>query len=205
MKKMFVSLLISVCASIAIAASPPEISVVDAGQKSFVLYIDNAKSGFVHVTLKDVKGVVLLTDRVKNEESFARKYNLVNLPAGEYLLFIEDGARMIAQPIAVGNDDLVIQATLATKLFAPAIQMSQDKLDFTMLCLDATPVTIEIIDETGRENYAATTIEQGSVQRRFDISNLEPGRYTIVTKVQGGNFEKVYREVFTLGTDIASR
>ncbi|HLF64477.1 MAG TPA: hypothetical protein VI603_12020 [Saprospiraceae bacterium] len=202
MMKNFAALLICLSATLGFATSAPEVTIVDAGQKSFALYIENAESGFVHVALKDVHDVVLLSDRVKNEEAFARKYNLVNLPAGDYFLFVEDGARTIVQPIALTEDGLAINEKMV-QVFAPAIMVNHDKLDFTMLCLDETSVTIEIIDDEGRENYAATTLEQGSVQRRFDISALESGKYTVVTKIEGENFEKVYREVFTLGDDIA--
>ncbi len=201
--KNFATLLICLYATIGIAESGPSITVVDAGEKSFALYIENTESGLVQIGLKDGNGVTLLNDRVRNQASFARKYNLVNLPAGEYILFVEDGSKTTAQPITLNSDGLEIPEEKKMKIFAPAILINQNKLDFTMLCLRETSVTIKIFDETGNENYLATTLEKGSVQRRFDISSLDSGRYTIVTSLEGENFNKVYSEVFTLGQDIA--
>jgi hypothetical protein len=83
--------------------------------------------------------------------------------------------------------------------------MHGQKLDYTLLCLNPSAVSIEIIDEVGRKNYTATNAEHGSVQRRFDITALSPGTYTIVTRIQNDQFEKRYTEIFTVGNAVASR
>lgn len=201
--KNVLTMLICAATSLAIAGSNPEVSVIDAGQKSFALYINNVESNFVYVSLKDKHGQVLLNDRVKRTDAFARKYNLVNLPAGEYSLLIEDGSKTVTQPIIVDAKALVIPENQMTTVFAPAVQLSNNKLDFTMLCLNETAVTIVIVDDQGRTDYTATTTEQGSVQRRFDISALGSGQYTLITKLKGASFEKEYREIFTLGAEVA--
>lgn len=185
------------------AGSVPEITIVDAGHKSFTLYVDGPHSSFVQVSLKDQDGLVLLSDRIRNEASFTRKYNLINLPDGAYTVWVEDGTKTVAQGLTLEGQELVVQEDRQLVLFAPAIKVNQEKLDFTLLCLDPAAVTIEISDEYGRENYVSTSQEQGSVQRRFDITKLDPGKYVILTRVEWGNVVKEYREVFTLGTEIA--
>ena len=198
----FITLLLCI-ATFVVRASSPEVTVVDAGQKSFALYIENAESNYIQVALKDKNGVTLVNDRIRKADSFGRKYNLVNLPAGDYQLFVEDGPKIVTQPITVNETSLQIPVQRKTEIFAPAVQLNQDKLDYTLLCLNPTAVTIEIIDEVGHTNYAASTEEKGSIQRRFNLSNLSSGQYTIITKLKGDSYEKTYREVFTLGAEIA--
>lgn len=202
MKNVFV-LLICLIASFGNAASSPDVSVVNTGNKSFALYMDNACSGFVQVKLTDKDGIVLLNDHVKSIPAFARKYNLVNLPGGDYVLSVESGTSTVLQTITVFTDGLMIPTEKKAVIFAPAIRVGHEKLDLTLLCLNESAVTIEIIDDEGRSNYAATTQEKGSVERRFNVTNLTPGRYTVITTVKGKNFTHVYNEVFNHGTEIA--
>jgi len=187
------------------AGSSPEVSVVYAGNKTFALYLDQAQKETQLVKLKDKYGQVLLSDRARTTESFARRYNLMNLPAGEYFLTVEDGTRTFVQPITVTINALNIPENALKTVFTPSVVVSTARIDYTLLCLDETAVTIEIIDEFGRKNYTATTQEQGSVQRRFDIRSLTPGTYSVVTKLKDNQFEKRYTEVFTIGEIVASR
>jgi hypothetical protein len=202
LKNVFV-VLICMIATIGIAASSLDVSVVNAGKKSLAIYMDNVQSTVIYVKLTDKDGIILLNDRVKSTPSFARKYNLENLPGGDYVLSIESGMRTVLQPITVSDGGLMIAHQEMSSVFAPSIQVKNEKLDLTLLCLKESAVTIEIIDEDGHTNYVATTREKGSVERRFNISNLRPGRYKVVTTVAGENFRNVYDEVFTRGIEVA--
>jgi len=201
-KNLF-ALVIGLIATIGIAVASPDVSVVNVGNKSFALYMNNVNNADVRVTLTDKEGVVLLNDRVKKAAAFARKYNLQNLPEGDYALSVVNGSETVVQPITVSGNNLEISSDKMISVFAPAIQVKSEKLDFTLLCLNESTVTIEITDEYGRVNYNATTHEKGSVERRFNIANLSPGTYTLVTTVHGDNFTQRYNEVFTRGGDIA--
>jgi len=201
--KSFFTLLICMIAGLAIAGSP-DITISNAGQKSFTVNMETVHSQVIYVKITDDNGVTLLNDRVKNQESFARKYNLVNLPAGEYTLSVETGAKTYLQPIVVGDKDLTIPKEDMMSVFSPAVRLNQDKLDFTLLCLHDAAVTIEIYDADGNVDYSGTTQERGSVQKRFDISNLTAGKYTVMTTVQGPTFTKVYDNKFVVTPSLAS-
>lgn len=201
--KNLATLLLCLTATLAIGNSGPGVTVVGTDEQSIAVYVNHAGNKTVQIGLKDAQGFTLLNDRVKNETSFARKYNLENLPAGEYTLFVEQGNKTTIQPVSLTNDGIFIPEGSASNVFAPAILVADDKVDFTMLCLNDAEVTIRIVDELGRDNYVATTHEKGSVQRRFDISALDAGRYTIITSLDGQNFDKVYSESFTLGEEVA--
>ena len=205
MMKSVATLMLCLSTLLVSAGSSPDVTVVHTGNKSFALYLGDTQREVQFVKLKDMNGQVLLSDRAKGVESFSRKYNLVNLPAGKYFLSIEDGSRTMIQPITVTADALEIPEHEMKTVFMPAVVVASEKLDYTLLCLDETSVTIEIIDELGRKNYSATTTEQGSVQRRFDITALTPGTYTMVTRLKDDQFEKRYTEVFTIGEIVANR
>ena len=186
----------------AFAGNTPEIRVIHAGKKTFAVYFDNETNGMYSLRLKDRDGVVLLSDRLNGPKEFGRKYNLSNLPAGNYYLFIEQGGRTVVQPVALSTEDVTVMAGQVT-LFTPSVRVTGDKLDYTLLCLNEMPVTIEIVDELGRPNYDVTKNEKGSVQRRFDIRSLSSGTYRIVTTLHGPDYDKQYSEVFTVGEALA--
>ena len=203
--RKFVALLICLITTLTVAGISPEVTIKETGQKSFTVYIDNTLGGKVDIYLKDVNGELLESDRMSKQEAITWKYNLENLPVGEYKLFIEDGAKTITQTIVVNEDHVAVPKNLRAEYFAPTVVLNDDNLDFTMLSPQETLVIIEIIHETGYKNYSVGTCEKGAVQRRFDISALEPGTYTIATHVEGQNFETVYYETFTVGGDVAGR
>ena len=203
MRKNLTTLVICLVSTMAIAGMPPEVLVSKTDEKAFTLSMDNTGGEAVLVTLKDVDGNILQSDRIRKQEPFSRKYNLSDLPVGEYKLFVEDGARTSSHVIIVNENGIKVPKHLMAEYFAPAIVVNEDNLDFTMLCLRETLVAVEIRDEEGRINYSEGMCEQGSMQRRFDISDLEPGTYTITTSIEGQNFETRYYEEFTVGPDMA--
>jgi hypothetical protein len=203
LKKMLTVMLLAVCTLPAMAGSTPDIKIVHAGGKSIAVYVEVAAGDATQlIKLRDVNGSILLTDRVKNQSVFAKKYNMVNLPAGQYYVLVEDQQRTLVQPVTVTKDNASVNDKPVT-LFAPAVDISTHKIDLTLLHLSQAPVTIEIRDEWGRKNYSETTTEHGSVQRRFNISALTPGNYTITTKVQNRGVERTFRESFTFGETLA--
>lgn len=185
-------------AVVSVVAAEPEVSLVGAGQKSFALYLDDVRSKSVSVQILDARGVVLLEDRVKTQRTLGRKYNLSNLPAGEYNVFVEDGALTIVQPITLGHTTVQIHEERTTRFFQPALRSRDDKLDFTLLCVDPSAVAISIFDPAGNLAYSSATSESGSMQRRFDLSALESGNYIVLTHVRRGNLEKSWRNVIAV-------
>jgi hypothetical protein len=203
--KNVATLLVCLISISVFAGSSPDVSVVYVGKKTIALYLGHAEDNVQMVRLKDVNGSVLLTDRVKSAEASGRRYNLANLPAGKYTLMIENDGRTVMQPMTITSEAINLAREDMKTLFAPAVRMHGQKLDYTLLCLNPAAVSIEIIDDEGRKNYNATNAEHGSVQRRFDITALSPGTYTIVTRIQNDQFEKRYTEIFTVGNAVASR
>lgn len=186
-----------------VAGTNPGLTIVSSGDQTFALYLHAEKSTPYFVKLKDASGHVLLMDKIAQPNAFSRKYNLENLPDGNYFVFVEGGSKTVVQPITMQCHSVVIDPDAQLTLFAPAVRIGEGKVDFTLLCLDETKVTIEINDDLGQKIYTGTSDEQGSIQRRFDISSLEDGSYRIVTTVRDGNVQKHYSEFFTVGDALA--
>jgi hypothetical protein len=201
--KNFATLVLCLITTMVFAGISPEVAIKETDQKAFTLYIDNTNGGRVDVYLKDANGELLQSERIKKPEAITQKYNLENLPVGEYKLIIEDGPKTITQTIVLGEYRLTVPKNLRAEYFEPTVVLNNDNLDFTMLTPHETLVVIEIIDENGFKNYSVGTCEKGTVQRRFDISALEPGTYTVATHVEGQNFETVYHDTFTIGSTVA--
>lgn len=201
--KIFATLVICCLTNLSFASISPEVTIKATGTKKFTVSIDNTNGGRVDVLLKDINGEVLQNDRIRKRAVISQSYNLERLPVGEYKLYIEDGAKTITQSIVVNEHRVTVPKNLKAEYFAPAVVVNNDKLDFTMLCPRETLVIIEIIHETGHKNYSMGTCEKGSVQRRFDISALEPGVYTVATHLVGQNFKTTFYDPITVGHSVA--
>lgn len=203
-QKILTVLLLCACTGFAMAGTSPDFKIMNAGGKAIAVIVHNDSSLPQVVKLQDEDGNILLADRVKSQNNYSRKLNLVNLPRGTYQVLLEDKTRTIVQPVNVDVEMATVDATKRTSIFAPAVQVSPEKIDLTLLCLEDAMVTIQIMDEQGNVSYSETTNEHGSVQRRFNISGLSPGDYTVVTKVKGPAIERSYSESFELGETVAA-
>jgi hypothetical protein len=203
--KFAMTVLLSVWTMFTLSALPPKVTIVPSGSKSFEIHLEDLSKSTVQIRLADRRGEVLISEDVKSQETFARRYNLKLLPDGEYTLSVDDGMSTTLQPVLITDACVVIPSDREQKLFKPSVQVQDEtgKIDFTLLCLNESLVTIRITDHTGNTSYVDSSNEQGSVQRRFDISALAPGKYTVQTTVRTGNTEKTYVDAFTHHADFA--
>ena len=198
MMKIPGTLLICLLASVAFAGITPEVAITESGGMTFMFHLENPEGKALNVCLKDKDGLVLQNDWFREKETVSQKYNLSELPAGEYTLLITEGATTIVQPIHVEEEQVSVPHDMRAEFFAPAVVLNDNKLDFTMLSVEETRVKIEIIDDSGRVNYSASANEKGSIQRRFDVSALDPGQYRLVTTIEAPNFETTYSDSFRI-------
>ena len=66
----------------------PDLKLQSYDGKSFILQITTSEFNNYQITLKDKNDFILMTDLINRKGSVNKKYNLSNLPKGEYFLFL---------------------------------------------------------------------------------------------------------------------
>lgn len=180
MKKLIVVLIAVVCMNgLGIAAGSP--TLVKSSDKSFALYYDDWNETDLTVKIKDLTGYVLMTDKIKDHKITGKKYNLRNLPQGEYVLEIYNDQKMMSQRLSLTKETLEFDDEKAEVYYSPKISVQNGKLDLNVLSLNKD-VSVKILDTEGNVLFTSDLGSQLSVTKRFDLSSFEKGAYGIAVK-----------------------
>ncbi len=177
--------------------SDSDIKFYNAGERTFAIYVDSRNVNSVHVVIRDENRSTVYEEKNSAGEVFNKKYNLKNLPKGKYTVTVDNGLSISSQPIFLLDKTLIIEQRDETTFFKPSIRRNHDKIDVDLLSLDGHEINLQIVDYEGRINYQDELLIDGRFQRRFDISKLEKGNYSIYITVFDGSvshsFEKTIR------------
>lgn len=179
----------------------PTISIRNLGTntKSIALYIENPDMMALTISLIDEDDVKLHNDILDEQDSFAKRYNLKNLPAGEYTIVIENNYFIKSQPIHVGGDDVKVMKEEEVTIYKPAIKRNGNFIDFDMLLLGDAKVVLKIVDYKGRSNFVEVIENEEWIQKRFNIGKLEEGDYSLTVSWRQGSTERNISEPFRIG------
>ncbi len=177
--------------SISLFGSNPKYSLSSLAQdKKVTIFLAEENNEEISVTLSDYEGQVLLSEKIKAGETKQRIYNLKNLPNGEYFFEFKDELEITTETIYVEGSEIRILST--EKTIAPKVYHMDDKLTLSILPF-GQKTSITLMSEIGEELYVETIKEQASISKRFDISKLEYGIYTMKILIgKKAFYEKVY-------------
>lgn len=174
----------------------PDVKIYATGIKSFILQSTETISNPLLVTIRDLRGEIVHSERVELDDELNRKYNLKNLPNGQYIVSMDNGSQISTQGLNIQGDVLTINEDDYTTFFQPVIMRNGEKVDINMLALTPTQITVSIVDYAGRVNYKETVTVDGQFGKRFDISNLENGQYNISVRVNNTGSTRVFDKSF---------
>lgn len=201
MKKLFqffLALLFTVITWASGIAGNPGFKVISVDQASLGLFMEDLAGNAVKVTLFDLQGVVLHRETIRNKSSLSRKYNLRNLPDGEYTLLAQYQNEVRIQPVQITAKQLLIPEGKSIKLFTPRINKSEDHLDLNLLSLPASDITVKIRNAEGKAWFSDAQTAEGSLHKRYNIEALETGDYQIVVAIDERNINLQFSEPFSV-------
>jgi len=194
----FVLLLLLSITTTSFAGSNPKFSIQKISKTAFVLSLKNEKETTVSVMLKDLSQYVLLEETLTLPKATHRQYNLKNLPEGEYTLIVDFGSQIKVQPLKMDFNELHIKKSDLTTIYKPVFNFDQDYLDVNMLCVDLNKVRFEFVDEAGNVNYSKTEKVEDTFGRRFDLSQLGPGKYKLSLAISEKGINRSFSKEITI-------
>ena len=150
---------------------------VAAANKILIVKLDISKAQDVTINIEDANGNIFYTETSQISTDIVKRFDLNNLENGAYLLVVKKGGARIVQPIDVHFDKVIPSEKRAVSAL-PIVRLNEKTLDVTVSAKKTANFDIKIYDNVGTLLFEANFTELGL--RRFDLSKLPQGSYTVV-------------------------
>jgi hypothetical protein len=171
----------------------PFISINSVGtEKKVSLVLKNLKTPTV-IRLESAQEGVLLEEEITNEE-YAKVFNLNELSAGNYKLVVTTGIRETEQPLSITRTGLSLNINDRKEFFAPVIKASGQLVDVSLLNNHLTSMTLKIEDVDGNLVFDDEVQNVVKVEKRYNLSKLPAGQYTVTLTVGDKVYSKTIRK-----------
>lgn len=154
-------------------------------QKNIVLDLSQWKNQSVNITISNDLDEKIFSEICPNKKF--RKYNLNNLPSGNYKVTIEDNQKIAIQEFIIAKNSISINSD-TREIFKPQFVIKENEWSLQALAQD-NKSKIYISDENGDIIYEES-IAKPSLTRRYDVSKLPSGRYEINYSIDGRTFSQ---------------
>lgn len=148
------------------------------GRKVIVSIDDMHSSAMVRLYAENG---ALLTKLEAKAPEFVKQFDLSQLEAGTYNLTIEYGIRELTMPITIKAHQAYPELGNREVYMTPIVRKANDgQVDLTFLNERIGTVIVEIVDYNGRIVFTDKLEHVLRVNKRYDLSKLQPDTYSIV-------------------------
>jgi C4-type Zn-finger protein len=154
-------------------------------EKSVIVNLGNVQKEEITIAIEDAAGNTLVTESVKNNANFVKKYNVSKLEAGQYSITITKRTLRTVQPFTISIEGITMSDVEKKEKFLPYVIQNGNKLDVNVLLGNYNNITIKILDNEGRSSLDDTNYVVLTLHKRYDLSKLPSGNY--VAEVTAGD------------------
>ena len=185
------------CSFILKAGVEPSVSIRSQKGESFSLHLIDMNKEPFDIQLSDQFGVILIKEKVKDQDDYLKFYNLKELATGNYTMRIESDRRIIFQPILFNKENRSIEISAKKEIYKPALKFVYPHLDLNMLHFEEGTVDIRILDKVGYTLYKDELISEGSITKRYGVTTLPAGNYLFLISTK----DYTYEQAFSISSD----
>jgi hypothetical protein len=164
----------------------PNVKVERSGAKSFAVIAYDMGETPTQIQLKSQNGTALYTAVNTNGQHFAKRLDLNTLPSGHYSLEVENKESFTSTTIVIAKDSAFVNVADQVTIIKPIICQNGEKLD-VILPSEADAVALITIYDNQNRKIASESLS-GQPLKRFDLSLLEKGAYTLRVETKGKKF-----------------
>jgi hypothetical protein len=182
--KNVIAVVLLVVSGAGVSATELPVKVKVAGDKSIELSLEEI-SGKVWITFKDKNGYVFYTKKIKDLTSYTVKYDLAAFPDGEYQLELDASSQTLNVPVTIMGGTVMLKEELAD---APAISTRGNVVAVELKGKTNMTWNVLITNLQGELIFNETVENEERAKRKYDLSNLNNGAYTLQFKSAGNSF-----------------
>lgn len=186
MNKVMLTIVMVIISTIAIANERPTVKVKSVEAKTIAVLATGYGEVKTDITLKSGNGRVFYRETVKGGENYAKRLDMSEMPNGEYTLEIENKNSFTAIPVKLELNTAVVNSKDEVTIVKPTLNVVGDKLNVAFADQNTEEVWVSIFDNnSNRLAYEKVSTEN---RKRFDLSRLEKGDYTVLMFTKGKKF-----------------
>jgi|GEM_PF-1877152 len=183
--------LLSVALLATVVANASKIGVVKSSKDKIVNISFTEITKEETISVIDIQGVKLYTEKLKNKNSYIKKFDFSSLPIGIYF-FESRGAKEInVTPIIIKKDIATVLSEDTKTYNAPEIKLDTDTSIASVMVknFDSSTVVITIYDAYGNE-LENSIYKNLLVYKAYNFSKSKKETYTISVTQAGYTFNK---------------
>lgn len=166
-------------------ASEPKLSLTPNTEKSLNFEMD-ALSEQSSLSIVDNEGVVIYSEDIAAANIFAKKFDLRNLPEGNYFLKVEDSLKEAIFSFSVEKSKIVIAERKENS--KPIFRKKEGRVFINLLNLTKEAVEIKVYDDENRIVFKETILETALVEKVINFEKAFKGIYTIKIKDESKSY-----------------
>ena len=181
MKKSTVILIAALFSIFQLNALNIEIEALKTGKRVSIVFEELTEDATVKLR-SNVEGVLWTLSQEK-ESAKNQILNLENLENGRYEVVVSTPTREIIQPLMIAAQGVEVIRTERKEFFSPAVVTKEGSIvDLTFLNSTSSNVEVEIKDVDGNTVFTDLYENALQVHRRYQMSKLAAGSYTLLVK-----------------------
>ena len=165
---------------------------ISAAEKSIIVNLGSVRKEVITITISDADKNILVSETVKDNPNFVKRYNMSKLESGKYTLTVTKKTVRTVQPFEITTKSLEISTLHKKEKFIPVVSMNKGKLDVNVLLGNYNNITVTIFDNEGHEVTKDKNYVVLDLHKRYNLSDLPNGIYVI--EVMAGD-ETFYQTV----------
>jgi len=168
-------------------AKEPTLSVTPNTEKSLIFKMD-ATSEQTVISILDVEGVIIYSEKVGSTAAYSKKFNLRNLPDGDYVLKVEDLLKETIFEFDIDNSNVLIEERKENT--KPIFKENGQKVFLNLLNPGKGDVKITIYDGENRIVFDETVVDTLLIEKTLNFEKAYEDTYVVVVK----NEENIFYE-----------
>ncbi|AEE51736.1 hypothetical protein [Haliscomenobacter hydrossis] len=175
------------------AKDSPFISINSIGSEKKVSLVLKNLTTPTTIRLESALEGILLEEEVTNSD-YARVLNLNELSTGNYTLTISTSTRETEQPLSITRTGLSLNINERKQFYAPSIKANGNLVDVSLLNNQLTSLRMKIEDAEGILVFEDEVRNVVKLEKRYNLSKLPAGEYTIILQVGEKSYLKTIRK-----------
>ncbi len=161
------------------AATFPSIEITKANFEKKISFSAEGITGEATLNLLDENGVNLYTQLIADQSNYDKILDIEALPDGKYVIEFVTETKEILQPFVIKSDRIQLFTEDQITRFVPIVKTTGKFIDVSFLNDKIGTIEIEINRNNGPSVHEERMKNVLKVKRRFDMSKMEAGIYTV--------------------------